>query len=326
MSKKDDMIAALEHRQPEGAVPLWELGFEHWDEWSGQHVVFGPEFEALTAAEQERALHRNAEIIISVSQEIGFAAVHTPNNFGEIAPGQLAYSILPGEARWEQIRILSELAPPDLLLVAGTGGVIMPPTSGQGYEEFAYQLYDNPDEIESRARNARDSAVEAAKRLRDLGVKIAVCAADIADNHGPYFTPAQMQRFILPYLQAWGENMRTLGLYSILHSDGNLYPILNELADSGIDGLQAVDPIAGMDMKRAKDIVGDRLCLCGNMDCGLLQFDPPEKVYAAARDLIVNCKPSGGFVLGGSNVIFREIPLKHYRAMLQAWCDYGRYY
>ncbi len=324
MSKKDDMIAALEHRQPEGAVPLWELEFQLWDQWSGQHMVLGREFEALTAAEQERALHSNAETIIEVCQEIGFAGVDAPNNYWEVAPGHLAYYVLPGEARWEQIRILGELCPPDLLLVAGTGGVIMP-AYGPGFEEFAYTLYDHPEQVDEWARQARDGAAEVGKRLRDLGVSVAKCSADIADNHGPFFTPPQMQRFILPYLHDWGENMRNLGLHSILHTDGLLYPILEDLANSGISALQAIDPIAGMDMKKTKDIVGDRLCLCGNMDCGLLQFGPPERIYEVTRELVLNCKPGGCFVLGGSNAIFPEIPKEHYAAMLKAWREHGTY-
>jgi uroporphyrinogen decarboxylase len=325
MSKKGDMMAALEHRQPERAVPLWELEFHLWDQWSGKHVVLGREFEGLTSAQQqERALRANAEIIIEVSQEIGFAAVYVPSSYWEVAPGHLAYYVLPEAARWEQIRLLGELCPPDLLLVGGTGGIISPP-SGAGYQEFAYKLYDAPEEIDQWARAARDGAVKAGKRLRDLGVKIAVCSADIADNHGPYFTPAQMQRFVLPYLHDWGENMRQLGLYSILHTDGMLYPILDDLANSGIDAIQAIDPIAGMDMARTKEMAGNRLCLCGNVDCGVLQFGPPERIYETVRELIIQCKPGGCFVLGGSNVIFPEIPKEHYAAMLKAWRDHGSY-
>lgn len=43
-TKKDDMIAALEKRQPAGAVPIWEIEFQAWDSASGKHVVLGREF------------------------------------------------------------------------------------------------------------------------------------------------------------------------------------------------------------------------------------------------------------------------------------------
>ncbi|MBE0699393.1 MAG: hypothetical protein IH586_20925, partial [Anaerolineaceae bacterium] len=64
MTKRDDMIAALEKRQPTGAVPVWEIEFQGWDAVSGRHVVLGEEFTGLGPAGQERALAENAEIIL----------------------------------------------------------------------------------------------------------------------------------------------------------------------------------------------------------------------------------------------------------------------
>ena len=66
MSRKADMLAALQRRQPADRVPLWELEFHIWDQASGKHVILGREFEKLTSAQQEEALHTNAEIILSV--------------------------------------------------------------------------------------------------------------------------------------------------------------------------------------------------------------------------------------------------------------------
>ena len=53
-------------------------------------------------------------------------------------------------------------------------------------------------------------------------------------------------------------------------------PVQEPVADSLLDALQAIDPVAGMDMLQVKAQVGDRLCLCGNVDCGLLVMGAPE--------------------------------------------------
>ena len=323
MGRKDDLKAALECRRPQGAVPLWELEFHLWDQASGKHVVLGEEFAGLTPTQQERALRSNAEVILSVCDEFGFAGLTPPGGYWEVSPGHLAYYVLPDEARWEQLRVLRDMAPRDLMLIGTSGGILMPPP--QGYEEFAYRLYDAPDEVEELARQIRDVSIEVAKRMRDVGVEAVCCAADIADNHGPYFTPAQMQRFILPYLHDWAEGVKALGLYAILHTDGNLTPVLDDLADSGLNALQAIDPIAGMDIAEVKARVGSRICLCGNIDCGLLHFGPAERIYEVTRDTLLACKPGGGYVLGASNAVFREAPIGHYRELVRAWRDHGRY-
>ena len=98
MNQIDDMVAALECRQPPVAVPVWELEFHLWDTFSGKHLVLGQEFGELSVAAQERALHDNAEIILSISQQLGFAAISTPTPPWEQAPGVPAYYILPRSA------------------------------------------------------------------------------------------------------------------------------------------------------------------------------------------------------------------------------------
>ena len=85
-------------------------------------------------------------------------------------------------------------------------------------------------------------------------------ASDLADNSGPFFKIEQMHRFILPYLDRWASQCKAMGLYTILHTDGKLPPsYLEAIAETAVDALQAIDPVAGMDMATTKAIVGDRL-------------------------------------------------------------------
>lgn len=323
MSKKEDFKAALEGREPPGAVPVWELEFHAWDQASSRHVVLGEEFLALSAAEREKALHANAETLLSVSEEMHFAGLTVPGTYWEIAPGVPAHYWLPGDARYRQIEVIQEMGAGDLLLVAGSGGVMSMPGAST-YLAFAYKLYDAPEEVDELARDALSRGLETARRLRDLGIEALFTASDIADNHGPWFNPEQMKRYILPYLSEWAAQVKRMGCYAILHTDGELTPCLEDIAHSGIHALQAIDPVAGMDILVVKRQVGGRLCLCGNLDCGLLVSGSPEEVYAAARDLLLGCKAGGGFVLGASNAVQPEVPIANYRAMIDAWAAHGR--
>lgn len=323
MARVQDLIDAFEHRQPAGAVPLWELGFHLWDQVSGRHVVLGNEFAGLTPAEQTRALYSNAEIILVVSEKLCFSALTVPGSYWEIAPGVPAYYWLPGEARFRQTEILCKMAV-DLALVGNTGGVMAMPGASE-YVTFAYQLFDAPAEIDERARTTLQRGLLTARRFRDLGVRFVYTASDIADNRGLFFSPAQMARFVLPYLRSWATGVREQGLYGILHTDGDVTACLDEIADSGLHALQAIDPVAGMDMPAVKARVGDRLCLCGNVDCGLLVSGTPEQVYEQTQDVLRGSMAGGGLVLGASNAVQPEVPVDNYCALVQAWRDHGRY-
>ena len=321
MSRRDDMAAALQRRQPASKVPIWELSFHAWDAVSGKHMVLGKEFEALTAAGQEKALHANSEIMIEVALEMHWSGITMPNHFWFQAPGDLAYYCLPEEARFEQAAVLRKLAPPDLMLVGSASGVICADYS----EDFCEAMFENPEIVDEKVVKTLAYGLETAKRYRDVGADVVYTASDIADNSGPFFSPQQMDRWIYPPLRRWADEVHAMGLFAILHSDGNLMPYLDGLASSGVDAIQAIDTVAGMDIVATKMKVAGRLCLCGNIDCGLLLTGSPETVFEVTKQLLLSCKPGGGFVLGASNAVQEEVPPANYRAMIKAWKQFGSY-
>jgi uroporphyrinogen decarboxylase len=297
------------------------LEFHSWDAASGRHVVLGREFEALPASAREKALHTNAEIMLSVAEEMGWSALTVPGGFWDEAPGEPAYYCLPEDARFRQMEALKKMAPDSLMLVANATGVL----SADYHEEFCLRMFEEPESIDRQAGAMLRGSLELLRRFRDLGAGAVFTASDIADNGGPFFSPPQMDRWIYPFLHRWADSARDLGLFSILHSDGNLVPYLDRLSVSGVDAIQAIDPVAGMDMPSAKRQVAGRVCLCGNIDCGLLLTGSPEQVFESTRNLLAACMPGGGFVLGASNAVQPQVPMANYRAMIAAWRQFGRY-
>ena len=79
-------------------------------------------------------------------------------------------------------------------------------------------------------------------------------------------------------------------------------------------------------MTELKQQRGDRLSFFGGIDMGLLVRGTPDQVIEAARHLIDTVGPGGGFGLGSGNSIAKYIPLKNYKAMLDAVDRYGRIY
>jgi uroporphyrinogen decarboxylase len=322
-----ETFAAAIRLEPPGQgsmVPLWELEFHGWELFAGRPFRVGSDFVRLSPGEQEHALHENAGIIAEVSEILDFAAVTVPGEYWEIAPGHAAYYWLPGEARLEQIRLLQKAMGERVTLVAGCPAVLAMPGADE-YMEFATTLMERPREIESRARKLCRSGMEQAGRLLGLGIGALYTASDIADNHGPYFDPGQMDRLILPYLDRWAGHVHSGGGLSILHSDGNLAPCLEAIAETQVQALQAIDPTAGMELKETKEAVGDRICLCGNIECGLFMSEDPQQVYESTREALTGSKAGGGLVLGASNAIEQGFRRENYLAYHSAWKEFGKY-
>ena len=122
--------------------------------------------------------------------------------------------------------------------------------------------------------------LELAKEIVARGVKIVYTGDDYAYNKGPLMSPKHFREFFYPGLCRVMQGYKELGLYVIKHTDGNLWPILDMIIDSGIDCLDPIDPQAGMDLGEVKAKYGHRVALKGNVDCAqLMSFGTPEEVY-----------------------------------------------
>ena len=203
------------------------------------------------------------------------------------------------------------------MLIANIGGVLGMP-SAENYVNFAVSLCETPEEIDKIAFKTFQHGIESVNKFAEAGIQTFLTASDIVDNSGPFFNPEQMERFILPFLERWSSHIKQLSGLSILHSDGNLNLYLEQITNSGVNALQAIDPVAKMDIKKVKQRVEDKLCLFGNIDVGKLITDSPESIYNEIKALLVFMKDEPGFILGASNAIQKEVPAENYLALVEA--------
>ena len=182
--------------------------------------------------------------------------------------------------------------------------------------EFAHRLMDTVLGVTLRiARNAVRAGADAI-----------VIADDYAGNDSPFFSPAAFREFVLPRLQRMVDAVHEEGAIAIKHSDGNLWPILDMIVDTGVDALNPMEPIAGMDIGKIKRRYGNRLCLIGNIDCAyILSEASTQEVAAAVKECILKASPGGGHIISSSNAIHSSVKPENYRTMIEATRRFGRY-
>jgi uroporphyrinogen-III decarboxylase len=78
------------------------------------------------------------------------------------------------------------------------------------------------------------------------------------------------------------------------------------------------------DMARAKKILGDTVCLAGNVPSSLMCTGTPEAVKEKCRQLIAVVGKDGGFILTGGAQIDKGNPA-NLKAMMEAAEEYGVY-
>lgn len=148
---------------------------------------------------------------------------------------------------------------------------------------------------------------------------------DMAYTRGLLVSPDFLRRYVFPYYRRMGELCRRYGKLFILHSDGKLSEVFDDLVECGFQAVHPNEPTS-VDIAELKKDQGDRLAFLGNIDVDLLARGSPEEITAAARTLIETVAPGGGFALGSGNSVTRYVPLANYRAMLNAVQAYGWIY
>ncbi len=165
-----------------------------------------------------------------------------------------------------------------------------------------------------------------ARRAVRAGVEVIVLGDDYAHNAGPMMSPEAFDHFILPRLTRMVEVIHEEGALVIKHTDGNIYPLLESIAGSGADAVNPIEPVAGMDLATTKRLVGDRMALVGNVDCGrLLSHGEPDEVRQTVRQCILDGGPGGGYCLSSSNSIHSSVRPENLVAMVEAGLEFGTY-
>ena len=111
------------------------------------------------------------------------------------------------------------------------------------------------------------------------------------------------------------------------HWDNDLTPHLNTMSHMA-DGLpkgKILLDLEKTDMKKAKDILGDKVCLFGNVPSSILVYGTPQEVDKYCRKLIDDCGAGGGYVLSTECETPWDSKPENVKAICDAAKKYGQY-
>ena len=78
------------------------------------------------------------------------------------------------------------------------------------------------------------------------------------------------------------------------------------------------------DMIKAKDIVGDTLCMFGNVPTSMLKLGTPDDIRDCVKNLIDTAGKGGGYIMG-NGAFFDEAKPENVKALVDATKEYGVY-
>jgi uroporphyrinogen-III decarboxylase len=193
----------------------------------------------------------------------------------------------------------------------------------RGFVAFARDLRKRPREIAEAADALTDGYVFVSKLATAItGVKRVELFVHRSSN--TFISPAQFEELSLPSLKDLTERLVAEGMKVILHLDGNWDRNLEALRE-----LPAGNCIAQFDgptdIFLAKRIIGDRMCIMGDVPSTMLSYGSPAEVDEYCHRLIEGLGKGGGYMMGAGCEIPPNAKPENVRVMIESVRKYGYY-
>ena len=194
-------------------------------------------------------------------------------------------------------------------------------------ETLAFTIHDDPELVREMADAFVDWALKSAQGAKDLG---GVSVFEISDDWGGtkslLMSPKHLRAFFVPPFRKLVQGLKRLGLPVVMHNDGRIWDVLDDLVDTGISGFHPVERAAGGDLSWVKEHYAGRLCPIGNVDNKyVMSTGTPEEVENEVKECMRIGKPGGGYILSTDHSIHDGMPYENVMAYLEAGKRYGAY-
>ena len=178
-----------------------------------------------------------------------------------------------------------------------------------GIEKCWVSLGEEPDLMMAWFDRYADWLCGLMDRCVEIGVDMFTLSDDWGSNKTMLFSPRMWRREIRPYTERVVKHANSLGKPVMLHSDGYIMQIMDDIVDMGFTMLHPIQESSGMDPRTVKDNYGDKLTLYGSLDVvdGLRAFEGEElEEYIRKRFAIY--APGGRFIFCTGHFVMPDVP------------------
>jgi uroporphyrinogen decarboxylase len=184
--------------------------------------------------------------------------------------------------------------------------------------KFITDLHDCPELVQKVCEASLDHVAATMMQPLQLTNGKRVCIYPMRSS-ATFISPKMFEKMALPQLKRIVEFFINKGVTPILHCDANWNPLLpyfRELPQASC----ILELDADTDIFQAKQVLGDWMCLKGNVPAPMLAFGETGEVEAYCEKLIREIGHDGGFILSSGC----EVPLNAKVENVQAMIRVGR--
>jgi len=157
-------------------------------------------------------------------------------------------------------------------------------------------------------------------------IDVFALADDLGMQNTLLISPELFNEYVAPRLKKMADLAHSYDIKLLLHTCGNVEPLIPGIIESGIDILDPIQP-ESMDPLNIKKKYGKNICLRGGISVqSILTYGTQDEVINETRRIIEALKPGGGYIFSpGHPVLQDDIPVENILAMYETAYQYGFY-
>jgi len=196
-------------------------------------------------------------------------------------------------------------------------------------EQLLVLMAEDPETAKDMFDTVGNLTVETCKMLLKEGYEFdgGFFYNDMGYKNSSLFSPKMYRELIFPIDKYIFGFCHENGMKTILHSCGNVKPLIPSLIEAGLDCLQPLEVKAGMDVIELKKLYGDKLSFMGGIDV--------RKMVGAAADSTAieeeiktkfeAAKKGGGYIYHSDHSVPKNVSFQEYQKVMELVKKYGIY-
>ena len=190
----------------------------------------------------------------------------------------------------------------------------------RGFDTLLLDMAMDPDFVEDLLERVTEIQLQLIRRFVALGVDGGYFGDDYGAQVNLLFSPQMWRKMIKPRLARMFAPFREAGLPIMMHSDGQIGPILPDFVEIGLTTLNPVQPEV-LDHAWLKSTFGEKLAYYGGVSTQtVLPYGTPAEVKEAAKRCMTALAPDNtGLLLAPSHRMMADIPMENVAALMEVF-------
>lgn len=215
----------------------------------------------------------------------------------------------------------------EILSVPASTGMMEVSWEAFGFETFS-RILGKPKQAKKVFDDQGGFSLELTKILAENGAEIILLWDDYGFKNGLFMSPRNYRTYVFPWLKRICDAAHKQGSKILLHSDGDLMLIFEDIIDCGVDALNPIEPTTAnpdYDIFKLKEKYGEQITFVGNISPVMLATGTVDEIEEYSKRLLREVAPGGGYIFSSGHSINPAVTLDRWEAVMRIREKYSSY-